>query len=139
MARVKSAADYLKQQGVSIRENASTFKTLTRMVELVEVAKTSIEESDYDHLGELLDETWKLKKSINKGISGNQIDEIYEIAKKNGAIGGKLLGAGGAGFMLFIPKSDSEERLLKALQNFRHVPFKIENNGVEIVFSKGDD
>jgi D-glycero-alpha-D-manno-heptose-7-phosphate kinase len=109
------------------------------MVELVEVAKTSIEESEYDYLGELLDETWKLKKSINKEISGNQIDEIYEIAKRNGAIGGKLLGAGGAGFMLFIPKSDSEERLLKALQNFRHVPFKIENNGVEIVFSKGDD
>jgi D-glycero-alpha-D-manno-heptose-7-phosphate kinase len=129
----------LKQQGVSIRENSSTFKTLTRMVELVEVAKTSIEESEYDYLGELLDETWKLKKSINKEISGNQIDEIYEIAKRNGAIGGKLLGAGGAGFMLFIPKSDSEERLLKALQNFRHVPFKIENNGVEIVFSKGDD
>jgi D-glycero-alpha-D-manno-heptose-7-phosphate kinase len=128
----------LKQQGASIRDDSSTFKTLTRMVNLVDVAKSSIEQNDFDNLGELLDETWRLKKSINPGISGNQIDEIYEIAKSNGAIGGKLLGAGGAGFMLFIPKIGSEDQLLKALQDFRHVPFSIEHNGVEIVFSRGN-
>jgi D-glycero-alpha-D-manno-heptose-7-phosphate kinase len=127
----------LKQQGESIKEGSITFKTLTKMVNLVDVAKGSIENGDFDHLGELLEETWRLKKSINDAISGNEIDDIYEIAKRNGAIGGKLLGAGGAGFMLFIPKTGFEDQLRKALHNFRYLPFDIENNGVEIVFSKG--
>jgi D-glycero-alpha-D-manno-heptose-7-phosphate kinase len=108
------------------------------MVELVDVARSAIEKSDFDHVGELLNETWQLKKSINHGISGTEIDKIYEIARENGALGGKLLGAGGAGFMLFIPKSGFEDQLLKSLQNFRYVPFHIEHRGVEIVFSKGD-
>lgn len=127
----------LKQQGESISKNSPNFKTLTKMVELVDIAKSSLENSDIDHVGQLLDETWHLKKSINVGISGTEIDEIYEIAKSNGALGGKLLGAGGAGFMLFISRIGHEDQLINALRSFRYVPFNIENKGVEIVFSKG--
>ena len=61
------------------------------------------------------------------------IDEIYDIARKNGAIGGKVLGAGGGGFMLFFAKPEYHSKIKSELKSFIHVPFKFENNGTHVI------
>jgi D-glycero-alpha-D-manno-heptose-7-phosphate kinase len=97
--------------------------------------KCLTKKNDYiDEIGYLLDEQWRIKKSLTKLISNNQIDEIYDIGKKNGAIGGKLLGAGGGGFMLFIAAPEDHEKIKKALSKQMFVPFNFDFDGSKIIY-----
>ena len=82
--------------------------------------------------GKLLDETWKLKRSITARISNAEIDNIYEVAKKSGAIGGKLLGAGGGGFMLFFAAPGKHKKIMESLKGL-FVPFSFETQGSQII------
>lgn len=84
--------------------------------------------------GLLLDEQWQLKKSMSKRISNNKIDQIYSLAKKNGAIGGKLLGAGGGGFLLLIANKNKQAFLKRKLSNYLHVPFQFDFSGSKIIY-----
>jgi D-glycero-alpha-D-manno-heptose-7-phosphate kinase len=86
-----------------------------------------------DDFGRLLDQGWKLKRSISENISTSRIDEIYETARKAGAVGGKLLGAGGGGFMVFFVHSDARKRVREALKSLLHVPFRFEFLGSQII------
>ena len=84
--------------------------------------------------GKLLDESWKLKKSLSDKVSTGMIDEIYDTAKKNGASGGKILGAGGGGFILFFAHPEKQERLKNALKKLLYAPFKFESLGSQIIY-----
>lgn len=84
--------------------------------------------------GSLLHESWKLKRSLTSRISTPVIDEIYETARKAGAIGGKLLGAGGGGFFLIFARPGDHPRIKKALQSLLQVPFSFETMGSQIIF-----
>jgi D-glycero-alpha-D-manno-heptose-7-phosphate kinase len=84
--------------------------------------------------GRLLNETWKLKRSLTNKISTSEADEIYSIALKNGALGGKLLGAGGGGFMLIFAPPENHSKIRQALSKFLHVPFKFDTTGSQIVY-----
>ena len=84
-------------------------------------------------MGELLHENWILKKSLASGISNPLIDETYEKAMNAGALGGKLLGAGGAGFMIFYVKSENQDAVRTALGNLREMDFEMDNSGASIV------
>ena len=86
-----------------------------------------------DDFGRLLDQGWKLKRSISENISTSRIDEIYDTARKAGVVGGKLLGAGGGGFMLFFVHSDARKRVREALKSLLHVPFRFEFLGSQII------
>ena len=88
---------------------------------------------DYKQFGALLDEAWALKKGLSDKVSTGDIDCIYDAAKMSGAIGGKLLGAGGGGFILFLVEPDRQESIRQALGLY-HVPFKFENEGSQIIF-----
>lgn len=79
--------------------------------------------------GELLHEAWMLKRSISQNISTNLIDCIYQTARENGALGGKLLGAGGGGFILVFASPERHGKIIEALPNLVHVPFKFETEG----------
>jgi D-glycero-alpha-D-manno-heptose-7-phosphate kinase len=83
--------------------------------------------------GKLLDKAWKNKRSLSKLVSNNKIDEIYEAAIRAGAIGGKILGAGGGGFILFFVKPENQINIKQALKGFTHVPFRFENTGSKVV------
>ena len=83
--------------------------------------------------GKLLDKAWKTKRSLSKLVSNNKIDEIYEAAIRAGAIGGKILGAGGGGFILFFVKPENQINIKQALKGFTHVPFRFENTGSKVV------
>jgi len=92
-----------------------------------------------NHISELLNESWKLKKKLSNNVSSNYIDEIYSLALKNGAIAGKILGAGGGGFIMFITKNAlGKKKLIKSLSKLTHVNFKFENEGTKITGKEYD-
>jgi D-glycero-alpha-D-manno-heptose-7-phosphate kinase len=86
-----------------------------------------------DYIGHLLNQTWQIKKKLNYNVSNKKIDYLYNLAIKNGAIGGKLLGAGSGGFLLFYVKSDKIKKFLIALKKFPIVNFKFTNYGSKII------
>ncbi|MBQ3670838.1 MAG: hypothetical protein II921_05110, partial [Treponema sp.] len=110
-------------------------KELIEMHHLVDEAEKILTDKSrsLDDFGRLLDHTWKLKRGISSGISTGSIDEQYERAMKAGALGGKLLGAGGGGFLLFYVPEDRQENVKSALSGQLHVPFRFENEGTKIV------
>lgn len=115
-------------------------KELNMMIEIVNQAKEIINnnKTSMDELGKLLNEQWSLKKSLTKYISDPAIDDIYNTAINAGAIGGKLLGAGGGGFMLFYAKKENHEKIKKSLNNKLIVPFRFEKTGSQIIYFSHD-
>jgi D-glycero-alpha-D-manno-heptose-7-phosphate kinase len=87
-----------------------------------------------DDLGALLHESWLAKRSLSKEVSTAEIDEIYQRARRGGALGGKLLGAGGGGFLLLFASPDRHELLKQELASLIHVPFRFEFAGSQIIF-----
>jgi D-glycero-alpha-D-manno-heptose-7-phosphate kinase len=114
---------------------------LIEMYELVDKAEQVLinKDSDLDDFGRLLDYTWRLKRGISSGISTGSIDEQYETAMKAGALGGKLLGAGGGGFLLFYVPIEKQDSVRSALKDLMYVPFKFENDGTKIIFYNPED
>ncbi len=86
----------------------------------------------------MLDESWQLKRTLSDKISTSQIDDLYATAMKAGATGGKLLGAGGGGFVLFFVEPDKKAAVRGALKNLLEVPIKFENLGSQIIFYQPD-
>jgi hypothetical protein len=83
--------------------------------------------------------TWRLKRGISSGISNSDIDDMYALALKNGAVGGKLLGAGGGGFLLFYCEKGLQPRLREALKDFMCIPFEFENRGTQVIYYDAED
>ena len=106
------------------------------MLKLVDDAQAILEDkhSDLDDFGRLLDKTWQLKRKTGKLITTNSIDEIYARGIKAGALGGKLLGAGGGGFLLFYVNPSQKEQVKNAMKELLHVPFKFETGGTQVVY-----
>ena len=86
-----------------------------------------------DQIGKLLNETWELKKKLSNSVSNKSIDSIYNHGIKNGALGGKLLGAGSGGFLLFYVNNKNKKRFKKAMKNYSQIEFKFTNNGSQVV------
>jgi D-glycero-alpha-D-manno-heptose-7-phosphate kinase len=91
-------------------------------------------ESGFIDFGKLLNECWRLKKQLSDRVSNPYIDTIYETAVSNGAVGGKILGAGGGGFILFFVRPEDRERLRQSLSFLLHVPFRFDTLGSQIVY-----
>ena len=108
---------------------------LLEMLSLVDEAEHILTDksSDIDDFGRLLDHTWRLKKQTGSKISSGSIDDIYEKAIAAGALGGKLLGAGGGGFLLFYVPKDKQEAVAKVMEKLMIVPFEFENGGTRVV------
>lgn len=114
---------------------------LLEMLKFVDDAEKILidKNKNLDEFGKLLDYTWKLKRGISEAISTESIDEQYEKAINAGALGGKLLGAGGGGFLLFYVPLDKQESVKKALKGSVYVPFNFENDGTKIIFYSAED
>jgi D-glycero-alpha-D-manno-heptose-7-phosphate kinase len=106
---------------------------LKKMHELVDDAINLLQgEDDLSSFGDLLHETWNLKKTLSDTVSSSEIDGIYHKAIKNGAIGGKILGAGGGGFILFFVPKELQQKVREALHDLIYVPFKFDNSGTKV-------
>lgn len=92
------------------------------------------EQSNLDDFGCLLDHAWRLKRELHSGISMSSIDAVYDRAMQAGALGGKLLGAGGGGFLLFYVAKEMQQHVKTELRELLNVPFTFENNGSEILY-----
>jgi D-glycero-alpha-D-manno-heptose-7-phosphate kinase len=86
------------------------------------------------HFGELLHQSWMLKRNLSSQVSNSVLDDLYARAQKCGAIGGKIAGAGGGGFLLLFVPPSAQERMRKALEELIYVPFKLESSGSQIIF-----
>lgn len=107
---------------------------LRRMACLAHEFKQEIESSDLNNLGELLKENWSLKKGLASGISNSLIDDMYDTGISAGALGGKLLGAGAGGFMMFIADKKKHKQIIDALSSYRRFEFNIENAGSRVIY-----
>lgn len=110
-------------------------KTILEILDYVRQAKSIIKKNNHDDFGLLLNEAWKKKRELSKLISNNYIDQIYELGIKNGALGGKLLGAGGGGFILFYVKQNRKDHFLRSFKNFINVPFNFSDEKSRIIFN----
>ena len=113
-------------------------KNLSRMKELVDDAYKIIinPKRNLSEFGDLMNETWELKKRLSEKVSTSDIEKMYSTAIENGAIGGKLCGAGGGGFMLLYVLPRDQQRVKEALKGYLHVPFKFDFDGSKIIVYK---
>lgn len=134
---------YTGIQRFSSKIQADTFakpvdktQQLLDMLALVDEAEKILanRNTSLNEFGKLLDTTWKLKRGTGSKVSNGSIDELYDKAIKAGALGGKLLGAGGGGFLLFYCEKENQPALVKALEQLMIVPFNFESEGTQILY-----
>ena len=110
-------------------------KQLQQMYSLVNDAEAILEnkKSDIDDFGRLLDKTWRLKRQTGGAITTNSIDALYEKGIDAGALGGKLLGAGGGGFLVFYVQPERREDVMEVMKDLLYVPFRFEDGGTRVI------
>ena len=109
-------------------------KTLDLMKQMVSEGERLLAGGNLDDFGRLLGESWKMKRTLARGISNPFINEIYAKALKNGALGGKILGSGGGGFMLLYAPKNTHIAICNALSVCQFIPFHFESRGAEIIY-----
>lgn len=114
-------------------KNPQKFMVVSKMVEIAEETKQTLIKGQLEKFGELLHQGWLLKKKLTEGITNHQLDYYYSNALKAGALGGKLLGAGGGGFLLFYCEKKYQNQLRAALK-LRELDFKFDNEGVKVIY-----
>ena len=127
------SSDVQKANKVSSTEEKRA--RLKKMYELVDEAEEILtnKDRDLDDFGRLLDTTWRLKKGTGSAISTGSIDELYEKGMTAGALGGKLLGAGGGGFLVFYVQPEKQEAVKEAMKDLMYIPFEFEDGGTRVI------
>ncbi len=130
----RSASQILGVQSTEVASDKQKQESLKKMVKLTYALKAELERGNVDSFGEVLHENWRLKKSLGDGISSAQIDAWYETARRNGAQGGKILGAGAGGFLMFYARPEAHEAIASSLRELRRVKFGFDPLGSRIIF-----
>jgi D-glycero-alpha-D-manno-heptose-7-phosphate kinase len=131
----RDSAAILREQGrATSQHNGTTLHNLHRIREAAEQCCAYLESGDVDGIGRLLDSGWRYKRELTTGITNGRIDECYEVALANGALGGKITGAGGGGFLLIYCQEVYQEQVTNALENLglRRMDFHFEPAGVTV-------
>ena len=132
--KTRSASAILRQQELGIRADKTKLLALKKMTQLAHTLYGELQGGHLDSFGRILHENWLLKKSLAKGISTSDIDEWYEVGRRNGATGGKILGAGAGGFLLFYAPQERHAGICKALSLLKPVEVKFERDGSRVIF-----
>jgi D-glycero-alpha-D-manno-heptose-7-phosphate kinase len=127
----RSANVILSEQKQNIDKK---FEFLKKMSDMALTFKEALEKGDFQKMAELLHQNWLTKKELASGVSNPQIDEMYNIALRAGAWGGKILGAGGGGFLLVMAAPEIQPKIKEALKEYQLVPFRFSESGSKIVF-----
>lgn len=125
------ASDVLKDQKQNIGDR---MQILDQMADMVDESISALQAGELDEWGHMLDRAWGLKKAMSDKINNNCIDEMYQKGKDAGALGGKILGAGGGGFLLLYVPEEKQSRVREALKEYRQVEFDFEQEGSRIIF-----
>ena len=130
---VRRGSDILRDQDERAH-SADMLRNLHYVKELGYRSRAALESGDLMRLGELLHEQWEHKRRRSSGMSNSQIDEWYELARRSGAIGGKLVGAGGGGFLLFYSEDHRRLRTAMAKAGLEEVRFRFDFEGTKVLF-----
>jgi D-glycero-alpha-D-manno-heptose-7-phosphate kinase len=130
----RSASALLKTQREVVASEKAKQKVLCRMVEFARQLNTELQKNNVEAFGEIIHENWLLKRSLTPNVSNSVIDRWYERARKAGAVGGKLLGAGSGGFLMFYAPRERHETITRALKDLRPMRFRFEPQGSKIIF-----
>ncbi len=126
------SSDLQKTNAIGYAEKVKQLKEMLALVDDAEKVLTD-KHSDMDDFGRLLDETWKLKRQTGGAITTDSIDGLYEKGIKAGALGGKLLGAGGGGFLLFYVQPEKKAAVKEIMKDLLYVPFQFEDGGTRVI------
>lgn len=130
------ASEIAKEVIENVKKKRKELKLMYEMVnEAVEILN---KQRDLEKFGKLLHESWQLKRSLSKRITTPLVDYNYNVARRAGAIGGKLLGAGGGGFILLFARPSDQPKIKEKLKYLLQIPFKFENQGSQIIFYQHD-
>lgn len=133
LGQTRAASEVLREQQNNVRSDRSKVANLRKMVQLARELCVSLGHGDIDALGAMLHTGWMYKKELAKGISNERIDHYYDVAMRNGAQGGKLLGAGGSGFLLFYVAQSEQDRLQRALSDLQAFPVVFDDYGSTLI------
>ena len=128
----RKADDILIEQKNNLNKK---FEILRKMVKMVNPLKKSLLEGEYDKLGLILDKGWRYKKQLASKITNSEIDKMYDIAINTGALGGKIVGAGGGGFLMLYVQRHKQDNVRQALKDYHELPFMIDPFGSRIIFN----
>ena len=129
---LRSASNILSEQKTKIYDNT---QILQEMKGIAQETRKEIECGNLDEIGKMLHKSWQLKKKLAKKISNGQIDAMYESAINAGALGGKISGAGGGGFLLLYCPYKFQASVRHSLKNLRELPFSFERDGSKVIFN----
>ena len=131
------ASEISKSQIDNIKNRVAALKSMGEMVdEAIRILQSP--ENSLDEFGTLLDQSWKYKRSLSSMVSTPEIDKLYNEAMKAGATGGKIIGAGGGGFLLLFVRPELQDKVKSHLHRLVHVPFRFENSGSRVVLYEPD-
>ncbi len=130
----RSASEILQKQKQSLLDNTAKVENLHKMVNLAKDLRKELLNNNPDAMGEILHTGWMYKKELNSMSSNEAIDHYYNLAMQNGALGGKVLGAGGGGFLLFYVKEENRSNVRNALKDLRELDFKFDFTGTALIY-----
>lgn len=128
------ASEILEEQSKNIISTKEKEEGQKKIMEMTYDLKRELEHDNIDYVGEILDMNWKIKKTLASGISNTQFDEWYDKAIKAGALGGKLLGAGGSGFFLFYVPEKNQKEFREIMSELPELEFKFDHQGTTTIF-----
>lgn len=134
--KTRNSSSILQDQKNRTINDEFTFDTLCKISDLAINGKDSLMSNSLNEFGLLLNETWQLKKLLSKGISSHFLDSIYKQGISAGALGGKILGAGGGGFILFYAEPKFHKSLKKAMFKLKEIDFKFDLDGSKIIYTE---
>lgn len=126
------SSDVQKANATGKQDKTAQLKEMLALVDDAERVLTD-KNADLDDFGRMLDHTWKLKRQTGAAVSTNSIDELYARGIAAGALGGKLLGAGGGGFLVFYVQPDRQDSVRWAMRDLMHIPFEFEDGGTRVI------
>lgn len=130
--QTRSADEILAQQS---RRTSENLEQLDRLKLLAQTARTALVSGDFDRIGHILDESWNLKRTLASPITNDRLNEMVRLAKNAGAIGAKVCGAGGGGFVLIYAPPSRHPSLLEAMKHYRRMPIMLEPDGSKVIFN----
>ena len=130
----RSSGEILEEQRRNTQQRIELRQVLRRMTQLAHDLRDALHQNDLDGFGEILHQGWTEKRRLASGISNPQIDEWYAVARRHGALGGKILGAGGGGFLLLYADPENHPKIIQALAALQPVPFKFSPQGSKIIY-----
>jgi D-glycero-alpha-D-manno-heptose-7-phosphate kinase len=128
----RSSSSILTEQKSNIKDRKGELREIKQMAYQ---ARNDIEKGNFDAIGKLMNQSWEIKKRLAGTISNGYINDIYEAARNAGAIGGKIAGAGGGGFLLLYIPYEHQNKVRSALKGLQELPFRLESDGTKVIFN----